>query len=55
MLTRDPAGQYFKAHRNILGPDDPLVRQAKTGDRVVIWIRAQYPVSRPFRVKMCLD
>lgn len=41
------AGQYFKAHRTVFGPDDELVKQAKTGDRVVIWARAQYPVRPP--------
>lgn len=38
------AGQYFKAHRHVFGPDDELVRKAKRGDRVIIWARAQYPV-----------
>ncbi|GFZ47924.1 hypothetical protein JCM24511_05671 [Saitozyma sp. JCM 24511] len=37
------AGQYFKAHRNVLGMKHPLVREMKKGDRVVLWARARYP------------
>ncbi|EIW71021.1 hypothetical protein TREMEDRAFT_27701 [Tremella mesenterica DSM 1558] len=37
------AGQYFKSHRNVLGPSHSLVQQAKQGDRVMLWARARYP------------
>ncbi len=39
------AGQYFKSHSNTLRMDHPLVRAAKPGDRIVLWVRAKYPVS----------
>ena len=39
-------GQYFKAHSNTFETGHPLVRLARPGDRVVVWARAKYPVSR---------
>ncbi|RXK35203.1 hypothetical protein M231_07536 [Tremella mesenterica] len=42
------AGQYFKSHRNVLGPSHSLVQQAKQGDRVLLWARAQYPGWRNY-------
>ncbi|WVQ98232.1 hypothetical protein IAU59_005355 [Kwoniella sp. CBS 9459] len=37
------SGQYFKTHRNILGPDHPTVKLAQPGDQIVLWVRAKYP------------
>lgn len=39
------AGQYFKSHVNVLEDDHELVKMSRPGDRVVLWIRAKYPVS----------
>jgi hypothetical protein len=38
-----PAGQYFKVHRVELDGTHPLVREARDGDRVVVWVRAMEP------------
>ncbi|BEJ11202.1 hypothetical protein CspHIS471_0106240 [Cutaneotrichosporon sp. HIS471] len=37
------AGQYFKVHRVELDGTHPLVRAAREGDRVVVWVRAIEP------------
>ncbi|BEI80125.1 hypothetical protein CcaverHIS002_0106540 [Cutaneotrichosporon cavernicola] len=37
------AGQYFKVHRVELDGTHPLVRAARDGDRVVVWVRAMEP------------
>ena len=29
----------------VLGSEDDFVKQVKKGDRVILWVRAQYPVS----------
>lgn len=39
------AGQYFKTHVNVFEDDHALVQMSRPGDRVVLWIRAKYPVS----------
>ncbi|OCF58604.1 hypothetical protein L486_03092 [Kwoniella mangroviensis CBS 10435] len=36
------AGQYYKPHCNILSADHPTFRLAQPGDRIVLWVRAQY-------------
>jgi hypothetical protein len=28
----------------VLGSEDDFVKQVKKGDRVILWVRAQYPV-----------
>lgn len=43
--TNKVAGQYAKAHINTLEADHPFVQAAKPGDRIVLWVRAQYQVS----------
>jgi hypothetical protein len=42
------AGQYFKTHVNVFEDDHELVQMSRPGDRVVLWIRAKYPVSDSF-------
>ncbi|RSH78261.1 uncharacterized protein EHS24_002726 [Apiotrichum porosum] len=37
------AGQYHKAHTVFLDTGHPLVRNARDGDRIVLWVRAMYP------------
>jgi len=29
----------------VLGSEDDFVKQVRKGDRVILWVRAQYPVS----------
>ncbi|WWC68133.1 uncharacterized protein I206_102056 [Kwoniella pini CBS 10737] len=36
------AGQYYKSHVNILEFDHPTLKLAKPGDKIVLWVRAQY-------------
>nr|XP_019046961.1 hypothetical protein I302_03567 [Kwoniella bestiolae CBS 10118]OCF25891.1 hypothetical protein I302_03567 [Kwoniella bestiolae CBS 10118] len=38
------AGQYYKPHCNILPEDHPTLKLARPGDRIVLWIRAEYQV-----------
>jgi hypothetical protein len=42
-VSLTPAGQYFKVHRVELDGTHPLVREARDGDRVVVWVRAMEP------------
>ncbi|ORY24020.1 hypothetical protein BCR39DRAFT_548198 [Naematelia encephala] len=42
------AGQYLKAHVNVLEIDHPFVRMARPGDRIVLWARAQFPGWRNY-------
>ncbi|WWC59661.1 uncharacterized protein I303_102223 [Kwoniella dejecticola CBS 10117] len=36
------AGQYYKSHINTLEHDHPTLKLAQPGDRIVLWVRAQY-------------
>lgn len=39
------AGQYYKEHKTVLDASHPLLKEARDGDRIVLWVRAMYPVS----------
>lgn len=52
--TLTSAGQYYKKHEVVLGPESEFVRMARPGDRVVLWARALYAVSRASYVERYL-